>query len=88
MPNIKMRDTTAHSDYGSLRKGEVYAVSDEFAAHLVKAGLATTTTAQTSAERQAELDESDAAAEDQTPVEEESTTEQVVEPIKARRGAR
>lgn len=59
MSNIKMRDTTAHADTGSLRKGEVYAVSDELATHLVSRGLAVKTTASTTAEREAELAEGD-----------------------------
>lgn len=63
MARIKMSDTTAHADTGPLREGEVYEVPDELAAHLVDVGLAKKTTAQTTADRQADLN----ADEDQTP---------------------
>jgi hypothetical protein len=68
MARIKMRDTTATADTGSLRAGEVYEVSDEIADRLIAQGLASKTTAQTTADRQAEL----AADEDQPTIEEQA----------------
>jgi hypothetical protein len=55
MARVKMKDTTAHADTGQLVAGEVYEVSDDLAAHLIDIGLAAKTTAQTSADRAAEL---------------------------------
>lgn len=40
MAKIRMRDTTAHSDTGSLRAGEVYEVNDQLAQHLIDQGIA------------------------------------------------
>jgi hypothetical protein len=55
MPKVRMRDTTAHADYGQMLAGEVYEVSDEHAKHLTGvAGLARAAHAdtQTYAEKQ------------------------------------
>lgn len=57
-----MKDTTAHADTGPLVKGEVYEVSAELAAHLKDIGLASATTAQTTADRNAELADDEGAA--------------------------
>lgn len=55
MARIKMKDTTSTADTGPLRAGEVYEVGDEVASHLISVGLATKTTAQTTADREADL---------------------------------
>lgn len=47
MPKIRMRDTTAHADYGQLLAGEVYDVSDEHHDHFVRSGLASKASADT-----------------------------------------
>lgn len=55
MTRIKMKDTTSHAETGSLRAGEVYEVPADVADHLIDVGLAAKTTAQTTAERDADL---------------------------------
>jgi hypothetical protein len=75
MPNIKMTDTTALVEYGALRKGEVYSVTDEVAAHLVGQGLASKTSAKTTAEQAAE-DAKDEEPEKKAP----ATTEKTAAP--------
>lgn len=55
MTRVKMKDTTATTDTGALRAGEVYEVPDEIGDRLISIGLASKSTAQTTADRQAEL---------------------------------
>jgi hypothetical protein len=55
MARIKMKDTTATADTGPLRAGEVYDVPDEISDRLISIGLASKSTAQTTADRQADL---------------------------------
>jgi hypothetical protein len=80
MPNIRMKDTTAHANYGSMREGEVYLVNDEDAAHLVSIGLASKTSARTSADREAELAQGDVEAPVPTPSIEQQAAEAGTKP--------
>jgi hypothetical protein len=81
MARIKMRDTTATADTGSLRAGEVYEVPADVAERLVDIGLASKTTAQTTADRNAELaNEGEGVAPEFPPGAPEQTTQERTAP--------